>query len=41
MKPPHPNKAYLPVLMEWLLLWADLSFSKKIRPFSENILLIN
>lgn len=41
MNSPHPNTASLPELMEPLLLLPHLSFSKKIRPFSENILLIN
>lgn len=41
MKPSHPNTACLSVLMEPLLLLTHLNLSKKIRPFSENILLIN
>lgn len=42
MDPPHPNTAALSVLTEPLLLLPHLGFSKKVRPFSsENILLIN
>lgn len=42
MDPPHPNTAALSVLAEPLLLLPHLGFSKKVRPFSsENILLIN
>lgn len=42
MDPPHPNTASLSVLTEPLLLLPHLGFSKKVRPFSsENILLIN